>query len=211
MNVNDIKDLERLWKSRHSNPVLVADEINRFLKSNDLSPYAIAQKLHARIAEVVAYIDLSGLSPVAKDYFHSCRLPVSLAIELADKEDKIQELVLSKLCSDKPSANDLIEIFSQILFEVTLHKDAWKEQITGNQMMHISSKAKNAGVLSKNERKALFSIGNQLKTKGNISEKQRLYVNAILEKCLANDLLTETCFNPNCPTCKEIAKIVSRR
>lgn len=204
----NIEKLKNLWRDRKKIPIKVAQIISEISQKKELSPYSISIIVGAHPSEVAAYIDLANLTPTAQAYFVDYNLPISLAIDLAIEDEETQLQVLSKLCSTSITKEDVINQFLSLLYDVKKNRDSWRDLITGPQMMHLASKAKNADVLSKRERRALASIGKRLSQKGSITKNQKAFVDSILEKCVDNNLLTESCFNENCPICKKIAGIV---
>lgn len=207
---NEFEMLSSVWKDRKSHPLKVAKALSVIIDREKLSPHKIALKFGARTAEMAAFIDLSCLSPKAQKYFGKYRIPVTLAIDIVNEEEDVQEQVLHTLCENLSPPNQIIDQFETILYQLRSKKYYWREALTGGQLMHISSKAKNYNVLSKKQRKALYDIGEKLKWGYTLTKKQRRYLNDILEKCRDAGILTRSCFNNPCQICNEIAALIER-
>jgi len=199
-----------IWSKRDESPLDAAKKIYQLSTEFDYSPHKIALFVGAHSTEIAAYLNLSSLSQKAQELIVSNNLPITLSFDLITEDEKVQETVLNKLIENHPEQDMLIEEFDKLIYQVRSIEVSWREALSGKQIMHIVTKAKNINVLSKGQRKALFQFGKYTSLKYSLSKKQRRYLNRMLETCRDEGVLTKSCFNNPCDICEEIERLLQR-
>lgn len=199
------------WKKRHGKPLEVAKAISEVIANRNMSPHRIALRLGAKAAEVAAFQDLACLSAKAQRYFERYKLPVTLAVGLLDEEEEVQENVLSRLCKSNAKPSKVIDEFEYLLYKSKYERREWRYILTGEQLKHISSKAKSYDVLSARQRKALFDMGRRLCNGQKLTVKQRQYLDSILGTCQHQGILNRSCSVDQCDVCNAITDLIERK
>jgi len=161
-----------------------------------------------KAGELYSYEAYHELQEKVQKYLVENKLPVTIAIDLSEEDDEFQSRVLQKVAKAKSPEEKIVDTFLRVLHEEKNKKQSWREELTSKQLMHLASKAKSYSVLTGTQRKALFTIGRQMMYKKAPTDKQKIYLNDILEKCKTSGLLTGPCSDSNCIICKEIKSIV---
>ncbi|MBD3350342.1 MAG: hypothetical protein GF364_02545 [Candidatus Lokiarchaeota archaeon] len=210
--MNTIEDkLMELWKNRKSDPLGIANEISEVMKEKNFSVHKIALILGTRAAEVAVYQNLAALDTKAQRYFKEYNLPASLALDLVNEEEDVQNKILNKLCDNLSNETDIYEKFESIINEEKTESISWRAEIGPEHIMHLSTKAKSYNILSAKQRKALFSIGLQLKKKKKLSSKQRNYLNDLLDKCKEKKLISDSCYEEQCGLCNYMVNLINKK
>lgn len=208
---SNIEELRKTWQKHDTNPVNAANAISEFLKEENISVHKIALLIGARVADVAAFQSLSALSPQAQEYFEKYSLPVSLAIDLVNEEEDFQIKVLKELCDSLHKKEKILDVFENIINKERIEKYSWHDEIKGEHLFHLATKAKSYSILSGKQRKALFDFGRRLQEEKPFTIKQKKYLYDLLEICKAKKLLSKSCFKVPCEICNEIVEIVKKK
>ncbi len=200
--------LKNKWETRSEDLVSAAEIVASLCAKSGCSIHWLSQFIGARETEIAAFIDFSHLCRNAQEFFCRYDLPITLAIDLIDEEEKLQVQILSKLCENLPKAPNLIDRFECILQEVHEAECSWQEALTGNHLKHLASKAKSYSVLNSRKRRALFDFGKKKSWGRKFSEKQKNYLHTILDELKQEGILTGDCSEKNCNICEEISSIM---
>lgn len=201
-----IKDAIKSWDDRLKN-IVEAVKAVADLSDSGMSNHSIALALGARHGEIVLYQDLASLNPVVLKLIIEKHLPIGLATYLANESEESQINALNMfLKNDFYALEDPYIKLESVIRNLATNKGATVKTLTGKHLMHLATKAKEYNALSNQGRRALFTIGKQMRF--GISQKQQRYADTLLKQLKDAGILTASCGKDNCNICKDIFNLI---
>jgi len=195
---------------KKNDPEKISNLIEDIRKNNKLTFQKIAKISNTNAGKIYTYEAFNALPEDVKKHFVKYDIPLTFSIDLINEDESSQKKIILELTNKKDKKN-MVDHFLLILKQRQEKISSWKEALDGKQLMHLATKAKSYDMLSGKQRSALYTMGRVIISNKKLSEKQRLYLNNILEQCRVKGLIESACAKKDqCPICEDMRSLLKK-
>lgn len=195
--------IEAAWATREAKPQEAAKILHGFAHKFSLTAADLASLLGASAAEILVFLLFADLEEPLQAKVLARGFSSALIARVVDLEPEEQAAFLSRVLAE----GDQLDAARAIVSENRKKQLEWMNALTGQQIMHLSAKARGYDAFTDRRRSALLKFGRLLKAGYSLSVAQVQFLRAMLDELDELGVVNGECFEPACSTCKNILRV----